>query len=316
MFSTKPILAGVAACAFLAGCSGLSQSSSSSQSLPQSKARKFGGFVPPAGTPVVYASGYDTGDVYIYSQAGKNQTPIGTITGFGNPYGVAVDSSGNLYVADEVSETITVFHQGQGAPFETLTEPSPYYNLASIALDSNNNVYALQGNTVTIWAAGSTTPTSSLTAHFSGSSLNTAIAVDAAGDVYVGSNQNGELDEFPAGSTEPVVVRTNNNKNGWGPPVALSFDSQQRLIVVERIGDFKKSSIDVYAPPYTGKPIAKGNSKAYIYAATLNSDDSALWLSANANATQVTYPGVKKVESTKTYGAGFKGIAAYPAAPL
>lgn len=309
MFSTKPVLAGVVVCAFLAGCSGFSQPSAPlSQTGTQARMRVFTGSVPPAGTPVVYVSEFFNSEaVNIYLQSGKGQKPIGSITGFVEPSGLAVDANGDLYVGDIQANTISVFHQGQTTPYRTLTGAT---GVLGVAVDSQENVYAAStaSPTVYVWAPGSTSPTSTLTASFEGGAGY--VAVDAAGDVFVDSGT--IIDEFPAGSTTPVVLR--NDQGGGNGAQGLALDSSQNLVAVSGSG------IDVYAPPYTGKATEKLKSKDGIGPIALNGDDSDLWYTDPTKlfAVQLTYPTLKKVESTKKLGRGtsLEGIALYPAAPL
>jgi hypothetical protein len=264
--------------------------------------------VPPAGvnagSRLLYIS-CDGGNVNVYSQAGKGQQPLMTIVDATG--GLAIDGSGDLYVADIGYAAVFVFHQGAVKPYKTLTGAgSP----ETVAVDSQGTVYTNNHftNTVSVFAGGSSTPTSTLTAHFTDQSAT--VALDAAGDLFV-DDTSGEVDEFPAGSTTPTVLGTTLGIATWG----MAFDKNQNLLVSDPL----HHGISVYAPPYTGKPKRKVQLKEEAWVLAFGGSDSALWLADSAKlvGTQVTYPGFKTVESTsnKNLGGRLYGIATYPPAP-
>ena len=94
-------------------------------------------------------------------QKGSNQSPIGQITGLGDAGPLVVAKKRDLYVAAGnllPTPAIYVYHRGQQEPYTTLT-PGGF----GLALDSKGNLYATQfGNVINVYAAGSTTPTSTL----------------------------------------------------------------------------------------------------------------------------------------------------------
>lgn len=160
-----------ALCVVLAGCSsagGVSPSTSAdrTQAFAVRAAQVRANYTRAYdGTPVIYAGDSANQKVWIVPQSGKNQKAIGSITGFNNPKGLAVDSNGNLYVGDVVGTgNIYVFAPGATSPFETLTGVQTPY---SVAVDTSGNVYAdcpfnptCTGNAIYVFAAGSTTPSS------------------------------------------------------------------------------------------------------------------------------------------------------------
>lgn len=316
-FGSRSLAVSVAAM-LLSGCAGPSQSSPpTSQTLPQSKVRQFNGSVPPASTPVVYlATGGSTDTIVdIYSQSGKGQKPIGSLTGFRDITSLAVDGQGNLYVADATLGTISVFSQGQTSPYETLTGAG---GVSDIAVDSANNVYCADCNAnpgvISIYSPGSTSPTSTLTDTNPVDGGINNVAIDSSGDVFVYSQEN-ELDEFPFGSTKAVKVNVNLNTIG------MAFDGQQNLVVSEQ-----DKGIYLLAPPYTGKAVLKYKTKKpYFSSFAFNADDSALWVADfvgevrgvyKSKAEQFAYPSAKVVESTEGSNGVDRAIATYPAAPL
>ena len=255
---------------------------------------------------MVYESFNELGTVLVYPQAGAKQKPIGSITGFEEPAGMAVDAAGNLYVADFGSATISVFHQGQTVPFDILTGANVP---TDVAVDTSGDVYSNDGlsNTVTVWRAGSTVPTSTLTAAFTGNS--DSIAVDKTGDVFLSEENGYEIDEFPAGSSTPVPIQTNQFYSD------LAVDSSQNLVTI-----VNSQEIRVFAPPYTGHPISKRRfTNIYFGSIALNGSDSSLWRldCCMKGIAQLTYPGLQFVERTRPFKSSepFR-ITVYPAAPI
>ena len=102
-------------------------------------------------------------------------TPSATLTGLNQPSDLAVDSAGNLFVADPFANTVSKFAQGATTPSATLTGLS---GPQALAVDSAGNLFVanLFTNTVSKFAPGATTPS----AIFAGVSGPTALAVDNA----------------------------------------------------------------------------------------------------------------------------------------
>ena len=86
--------------------------------------------------PETYIADAATNSVYIYSAAGVR---TGSLTGFNEPAGLAVDGQGNLYVADEANQVVKGFAPGATTPFITLADAGFYPT--SVAVDAAGNVY-------------------------------------------------------------------------------------------------------------------------------------------------------------------------------
>ena len=99
-----------------------------------------------------------------------------------NPYALAVDSSGDLYVANYDNSTVEEFASGSTTPSATYSAgvSKPY----ALALDSSGNLYVANygNNTVEEFASGSTTPSATYSA---GVSKPDALALDSSGNLYV-----------------------------------------------------------------------------------------------------------------------------------
>jgi hypothetical protein len=272
------------------------------------------------GAPVIYAT--DGSTVWIVPQSGKKQKAIGSITGLWDPAALAVDSSQNVYVANGGGggskyppAGIYVYAPGSSIPSRVLTGiPAPLW----ITVDANDNVYTDcvgdvncpdggASNSVYVFTPGSSTYTSTLTDP--NLPFIAAIAVDATGDVFVdGGDGSREIDEFPAGSTVPIVVNSSVRS-----PYAIAIDAQQNLVVYDNFYDM----IEVYPPPYNEKkPKHKLKLKREVQGLTLNSSDTALWYDTGTDVVQVTYPGFKKVEnSAKLSHYDLGNLAASPPSP-
>lgn len=70
----------------------------------------------------LYVSSYKLNYVAIYCVKGKNQAPIGKITGgIDGPEGLAIDAKGNLYVTNTVGNDVAEYARGSTKPAFTYT---------------------------------------------------------------------------------------------------------------------------------------------------------------------------------------------------
>jgi sugar lactone lactonase YvrE len=128
--------------------------------------------------------------------AGSSKGTILPFTGLSNADGVAVDSSGNVYVADTGNNAVLELQAGSGRPaamaFTGLVNPS------GVAVDGFGNVYVTDtGNKrVLKLAAGSSTQTE---LSITGLSRPHAVAVDTSGNLYVNDGFDGRVLKVPAG---------------------------------------------------------------------------------------------------------------------
>jgi hypothetical protein len=118
--------------------------------------------------------------------ASPTVTPVGS--GFTQPEGIAVDSSGNVFVADGMSNAIhgVVYEVAPNGSTSTIATGYPFGGSGGLALDSSGNVYVGgYAELYEIVAPGYTT-VKNLVNNFSG--YVSGIAVDASGDVFVSDN--------------------------------------------------------------------------------------------------------------------------------
>jgi hypothetical protein len=89
---------------------------------------------------LLYVAGFSADAVFVYDQAGKSTQPLYKITnGISDPNGLATDSSGNLYVANELSNALTIYAPGSKSPIASITNgvSTPF----AVAVDSNGNIF-------------------------------------------------------------------------------------------------------------------------------------------------------------------------------
>jgi sugar lactone lactonase YvrE len=165
--------------------------------------------------------------------------PSATLTGLSNPWALAFDSGGNLYVANFAGNSVSRFAPGATAPAATLMGIE---HPRALAFDAGGNLYvasATADGTVRKFAPGSTTSTATLT----GVRFPNALAFDAEGNLYVANNTEvGTVSKFAPGSTTPTDTLT-----GLQEPVALAFDASGDLYVAS----FKGNTVCRFAPGST-----------------------------------------------------------------
>ncbi len=236
----------------------------------------------------------DSGTVTVYAAGSTgNIAPIATIsgaaTGLAYPAGIALDSSGNIYVANsetanttssqEYAPSITVYpagSKGNASPISIIagdnTNLSSYPQ--SIALDSSRNLYAegyieYVGDTINVYPAGSNgnvSPAATIVGADTGLDGPDGIALDSGGNLYVSNGYGGPVGGgsvtiYPAGSSGDAVpiVTITSSFTGISYASSIAVDSNGKIYVANEFGDADDNgSITIYsADSYaTDAPIA------------------------------------------------------------
>lgn len=205
---------------------------------------------PPASSGAMFITDFTNNSVLVYGQNANcgscNQARLiqGSSTGIFHPIGIALDSSGTIYVANEGSSgnSITEYPgQGKGNIAPSFTIPSlasPY----GVAVDAAKNVYvansALGGGTpsVQIFPPGSKVASNTISGAATGLHTPGFVTLDASGDIWVGDQSGNSIQEFPPLSSNPngniaPIATLGGNNTAISSPQGIAFDSAGRLYV-------------------------------------------------------------------------------------
>ncbi|MGO8803780.1 NHL repeat-containing protein [Candidatus Binatus sp.] len=215
----------------------------------------------------IYVADVDDQGVYVYPALGSSSGTLdeaptytirGSSTALSRPQGVALDSSRNIYVADQDTSSVTVYSP-VGSTTGTLNEaPSSAISATmttdliypeGIALDSSGNIYVAgeiyAGNyavstqfppAVYIYAAGSTAneaPTASISGLSTGLSNPQGIALDSSNNVYVADGEANSVFVYAAGKTGDIapLATITGSKTDLYQPEGIALDSSGNIYV-------------------------------------------------------------------------------------
>ena len=178
-----------------------------------------------------YVQGVGTGPQVAFGP-GFQRTAV---TGLSNPIGLAVDASGNIFVADQYNSAVKeILAVGGYSTVNILasayTSGGGFNQPASVAVDGAGNVFVADTNNEAvkeIVAAGGYTTVNILA---SGFTFLWGIAVDGAGNVFVSDVYAGVVDELPVTSGYTTVTPLSGYS---GAPKGIAVDGSGNVFVAD-----------------------------------------------------------------------------------
>jgi NHL repeat/IPT/TIG domain len=163
--------------------------------------------------------------------AAATQVTVGS--SFDLPYGVAVDHSGNVYIAIlGHGRIVKVNPRGVQSTFA-----SGFVSLTGLAVDASGNVYLADSG---INQVERITPDGVQTTIGSGFNQPNGVAVDSSGDVYVADSGNSRVEEVtPEGSQTTIG-------SGFAGPNGVAVDSSGNVYVTDALAG---RVVEIGSPP-------------------------------------------------------------------
>ena len=203
----------------------------------------------------------------------------GVLAKFNQPYGVAVDASGNVYVADygnntirEVTPggTVTTIAGAAGLAGSTdATGAAARFNKPyGVAVDASGNIYVadtgnnrireiMPGGVVTT-LAGSTSGYGDGTGTAAQFASPRGVAVDASGNVYVADTNDAEIRKIASGAVVTTLAGGASGgadgagfNAGFNNPSGVAVDANGTVYVADTSDDTIRSGVPFIAPTFT-----------------------------------------------------------------
>jgi streptogramin lyase len=169
-----------------------------------------------------------------------------------SPGGLAIDGTGNVWVANSAGNSLTEFGDN-GGYLRTVTTGSlnaPW----GIAIDGSGNLWVSDSGANTI-SEFSSSGVNNGSSPFSGGGLTNpeGLAVDAQSHLWIANPSTNELSEFSITNGSPVSS-TGITTGGLDSPSAVAIDDDGFIWVVNSGGSGSVSLFNVLGSPYTGPP--------------------------------------------------------------
>ncbi len=249
-----------------------------------------GGYTPNGGVVTTFAgssSGYLDG--------------TGTAAKFSYPDGIAIDSAGNLYVADRGNSVIrkitaagvvtTFAGSGAQGTLDGTGTAAQFYYPEGIAIDNSNNLYVTdRGNNeirkitsagVVTTIAGSTTA-GSLDGTGTAAQFNApyGITVDSAGNLYVVDNGNNEIRKVTSTGVVTTLAGSTTAGNTDGTGSGAAFSSPYGIVL--------SSTGDLYVADSGNNTIRKVTTAGVV--TTFVGDGTTGYIDATGTAAELRHP--------------------------
>jgi DNA-binding beta-propeller fold protein YncE len=254
------------------------------------------------------------GQTLTVTQAGSTYVAFTNMTtlvssGLNSPYGVVVDSVGNVYIADKGNSAIKEWILTSNTVTTLVSSGlnSPY----GVAVDSAGNVYiADRGNSaIKEWIAAINTVTTLVP---SGLSLPSGVAVDGAGNVYLADPGNTSVKEWWAASNTVTTLVS----LGLNSPNGVAVDSVGNVYIADtsnnQIKERMAASDTVNTLVSSGLSFPRGvavDSAGNVYIADASHNAVKKWIMASNTVTTLASSGLSSPYGVAVDGSGNVFIA-------
>jgi large repetitive protein len=215
--------------------------------------------------------------------------------GFNNPFGVAVDGKGDLFVADSNNARVVELPVGGGAPvaIDPIVNGTGLSNPGGVMVDAAGNLYIadLDLNIVEELPANGGAPMV-INPTVDGKQLRypCGMAMDPAGNLYIADVDNARVVEVPASGGAAVVIDPLANGEKLSYPVTLALDNASDLFIADF---FANRIVEVPAgggTPTAIDPVVNGQGLDFPYGIAIDAAGDLLIADAN-NRVVVVPPG-------------------------
>jgi len=177
----------------------------------------------------VFLNGNGTGPLIAFPP-GIQSTVLQLITQL-NPGGIAVDGSGNLYIADYDSNLV-LKEMFSGGKYTESTIGSGWYSPRAVAVDGSGNLYVAESgmNRVVMETPSAGGYVQSTVA--SGLGYPSGVAVDGSGNVYIADSQNNQIrmETLTTGGYVQSTIPT----NGLNWPNGIAVDGSGNIYIADQ----------------------------------------------------------------------------------
>jgi sugar lactone lactonase YvrE len=185
----------------------------------------------------------------------------GASTGLSGPQGIAIDASGNLYVANQSVGTITKYPGGQSGNVKPTFAIGSLANPIGVALDTSRNLYVTNSASsgvgtmsVQVFPPGVAVPTQTIAGAATQLSTPGYLTLDKSGNIWVANQTSNTIVEFAGtanGNVAPSAVISGSNTL-LNDPQGIAFDAAGRLYVAINNTLGSPDAVLVFSPPLSG----------------------------------------------------------------
>ena len=178
------------------------------------------------------------------------QSTVGSLGSFFQPVGVAVDGSGNVYVADRGTRSVKEALAPNYTTVNTLASGFSFSFPVGLAVDGSGNVYFSDqgsGAVKEILAVNGSIPANpTIVSLASGFSVPSGVAVDGNGNVFVTDQGNSAVKEILAvNGSIPATPTINTLGSGFSSPAGVAVDQYGDVFVADTDNSEVKEILEV-----------------------------------------------------------------------